>query len=303
MSEYLLRKRLAQRHQEDRPVYRMETDNVLSDQMKIRRPELPVLLAAVSVGVIAETGDIVGQCVQPYIYDMLVIKVYRNSPFEGCSGYTEILKPRKQEVVHHLILSGYRLNKFRMFIDVFNQSRRIFAHSEEICLLLCPCDRPSAVRALAVHQLGIRPEGLARRTVPSLIMSLVDIALLIELLENLLDLSDVIRICRADEFVVGGIHQIPDPVNLSCHVIYILLRRTSLLLGLVLNLLAVLVRTGLKIYLISLHPAESRNTVRKNDLICITDMGFPGRICNSRRNVIILSCMFYHSLITSSADR
>ena len=105
MSEYLFRKRKIQRHQEDRPVNRMETDDIFSDKVKISRPVFVELIAAVSVAVIADTCDIVCQGIQPYIYYVLRIEIYRDSPFERCSGYTEILKSRKKEVVHHLVFT------------------------------------------------------------------------------------------------------------------------------------------------------------------------------------------------------
>ena len=82
MSEHLLRKRKIQCHQEDRPVNCMETDNVFSDQVQICRPVLLKLLSAVSVTVISDSGNVVGQRIQPYINHMLRIKIYRNSPFE-----------------------------------------------------------------------------------------------------------------------------------------------------------------------------------------------------------------------------
>jgi hypothetical protein len=82
--------------------------------MKVSRPELSELLCVISVTVITDAGDIVRQRIQPYINYMLGIKVYRNSPLEGSTGYTEILKSGKKEVVHHLILSGNRLNEIRM---------------------------------------------------------------------------------------------------------------------------------------------------------------------------------------------
>ena len=85
---------------------------------------------------------------------MLGIKAYRNPPAKGGSGYTEILKARKQEVVHHLVFPGNRLNKFRVSVDVLNQPIRIFAHFEEICLLLGRLHLSAAVGAFAVHQLG-----------------------------------------------------------------------------------------------------------------------------------------------------
>ena len=88
MTKYLLRQRLTQSHENDRPVNCMETDNILSDQMEICRPELlikilSVLIEAVlSVHIITETGDIVAERIKPYIYYMIRIEIYRNTPFE-----------------------------------------------------------------------------------------------------------------------------------------------------------------------------------------------------------------------------
>ena len=179
MSEYLLRKRYIQCHQEDWPVNGMETDDILSDQMQVCRPVLLELIGAFSVAVISDSGDIVGQSVQPYIHHMIRIKVHRNSPFEGRSGYTQILQSRKQEVVHHLIFSGYRLNKFRMRIDMLNQAICIFTHFEEICFLFCRLYFPSAVRTFSVYQLGLCKERLTRCAVHSFIISFVNVSLFI----------------------------------------------------------------------------------------------------------------------------
>ena len=82
MAEHLLGKRQAERHQEDRPVNRMETDNILSDQMQVCRPQFFKLLCTVSVRVIADSGNIVGKGVKPHICDMLRVKINGNSPFE-----------------------------------------------------------------------------------------------------------------------------------------------------------------------------------------------------------------------------
>ena len=83
----------------------METDDVFTDQMKVCRPQFVELFRAFAVAVITDSCDIVCQGIQPYINNVLRIEVYRDSPFEGCSGYAEILKSRKKEVVHHLVFT------------------------------------------------------------------------------------------------------------------------------------------------------------------------------------------------------
>ena len=83
----------------------MEADDIFSDQMQICRPVFFKLLRILSVTVISDSGNVVRQSVQPYIHNMFRIKVHRDPPFERCSGHTQILQSREQEVVHHLILS------------------------------------------------------------------------------------------------------------------------------------------------------------------------------------------------------
>ena len=65
----------------------------------------------------------------------------------------------------------------------------------------------AAVGAFAVHQLGFGEKGFTGGTVHTLIVALVDIALIIELFEYFLNLGFVIRIGGADEFVVGGVQR------------------------------------------------------------------------------------------------
>ena len=155
---------------------------------------------------------------------MLRIKIYRNTPAEGCSGYTQILQTRKQEVVHHLIFSGNRLDKFRMCIDIVDQTIRIFAHFEEICFLLSRLNLTTTVRAFAVYQLRLCEERLTRCAVHSFIVSFVNISLIVQSFEDFLHLFLMIFIRCTDEVVIRSIHQIPDAFYFSGSLVDILLR-------------------------------------------------------------------------------
>ena len=91
----------------------MESNDILSNQMKVCWPEFRKLCTAVSITVISNSSDIVSQRVKPYIGYVLRIEGHRNSPAKCRSGYTKILKSWKEEIVHHLILPGYGLDELR----------------------------------------------------------------------------------------------------------------------------------------------------------------------------------------------
>ena len=295
MSEYLFRKRKIQRHQEDRPVNRMETNDIFSDKVKVCRPVFVEFIAAVSVAVIADTCDIVCQGIQPYIYNMLRIKIYRDSPFEGCSGHTEILKTRKKEVVHHLVFTRLRLDEIRMCVDVVDQFVCILAHFEEICLFFSRYTWTSAVRTFAVYKLGLCEERLTWCTVHSFVMTLVDISLCIHFFEDFFDLLFMVFICCTDKFVIGCVHQIPDTFDLTGNVIYEFLRCNTSFLSLQLDLLAMLIRTCLEIYVITLLSLKTCDGICKNNLISISDMRFTGCVRNGSADII--SLLFHFSFL------
>ena len=252
----------------------METDNVLSDQMQVRGPQLLILFAAVSVRIVADAGNIVGKGVQPYINHMSVVKINRDAPFEGGPGYTQVLQARKEEIVHHLVFTGNGLNELRMVVNMLNQPVRIFAHFEEIGLFLGGLYFSAAVRALAVYQLGFGPEGLAGGTVKAFVMSFVNIPLIIQAFENLLYLLYMILICGTDKFIIGGSHEIPQALHLPCHAVHIILRRHTGFLGLQLDLLPMLVRSCLEKYIVTVFSFKSGNAVRQHGLIGVSNVRF-----------------------------
>ena len=131
----------------------MEPDDILADQVEIRRPELLKLVRRISVGIVADARDIVCQRVKPHIGDVAGREVDRNAPAEGGAGYAEILQPRQKEVVHHLVFAGLGLDKLRMRVDMLDQAVRVLAHLKEIRRFGRRFDVAAVQRALAVHKL------------------------------------------------------------------------------------------------------------------------------------------------------
>ena len=198
----------------------METNDVFSDQVQVCRPKFFELFCAFSVAVVADSCDVVCEGVKPYIDYMFRVKVYRDSPFERCSGYAEILKAREKEVVHHFVLTGFRLDEIRVSVDVIDEFVSVFAHFEEVCFFFCGYAWAAAIWAFAVYKLGFCEEGFTWCAVHSFIVSFIDVAFCVHFLEDFLDLFFVVFVCSSDEFVIGCVHQIPDSFDLTGYVVY-----------------------------------------------------------------------------------
>ena len=101
-----------------------------------------------------------------------------------------------------------------------------------------------------------------------------------------------------DEEVIGCIHEVPDPADLTGCPVDKFLRAHAGGIGAVLNLLPVLIRTGLKLYLISFLAFPARDRIRKYDFIGVADMRFPGCIGNRSRYIVFsfISHAAYSSL-------
>ncbi len=144
-----------------------------------------------------------------------------------------------------------------MSVDVLDKSVGIFAHLEEVSLFFSRLNLSAAVGALAVNKLRLREEALARCAVKSLVISLIDVALVIELLENLLNLTLVVVVCCSDELIVACVHDIPVSLDDACNVIDILLRSYACCVSLFLNFLTMLVCSCLEENIIALKTLVS----------------------------------------------
>ena len=190
-----------------------------------------------------------------------------------------------------------------MLVDILDQAVRVLAHFKEIRFLSGGLHLSAAVRTFPVHKLGFREEGLAGRTVHTLIVPFVDIALVVQAFKNLLNLGLVILVRGTDKFVIGGVHQIPDPPDLPCHIIHKLLRRNPGFLCLELDFLSMLVRSRLEKYVVALGSLKPGDAVRQNHLVGVADVRLAGCVGNGCRNVIFFSCPSYNPLFLWRNDR
>ena len=153
MTEHLLGKRLAECHKHYRPVDGVESQDVLTDEVKVARPVLFVKLAVIAVGIVSESGDVVAQSIDPNINGVVRIEINRDAPLDGCSRNAQVLKARKKEVLHHLVLTRLGLDELGMSVYVVDQTIGVLAHLEEISLFLRGRALPATVGTLTVLEL------------------------------------------------------------------------------------------------------------------------------------------------------
>ena len=178
MTENLFRQRFAERHEDDRPVYGMEAEDVLADDLQIGRPVFPVQLALFVDGV-AERRDIVGQRVDPDVDDVAGIEFHRYAPLEGGTADAEVLHAGFDEVIDHFLLAGFRGDEVGVGFDIVLKTLLILGQLEKIGGLFCASDGAAAVGAFAVGGLRFRPEGFAGRAVPAFVLAFIDVALIV----------------------------------------------------------------------------------------------------------------------------
>ena len=231
----------------------MEPDDLLAHDVVVGRPEL--LKIVIPVIVQAQRRTVVEQRVYPHVHHVARVEVHGDAPGEAGAADAQVLQTGLDEVVHHLVDAGAGLQEVGVLQQVLHPVG-VLAQPEEIGLLLGIVYLAAAVGALAVHQLALGPEALAGGAVLALIGALIDVAVVIHLLEDLLHGGTVIVIGGADEAVVGNVHQLPQIADapLSLHdAVHKGLGGHAGLLGLGLDLLAVLIGTGEEHHVVALQ--------------------------------------------------
>ena len=180
MAEHARRQRDAGRHQEGRPIDGMEADDVLADDMHIRRP-VALELRRLLIGE-ADAGEVIGQRVDPHIHNVLRVARHRDAPIEGGARDRQILQAAAHEALH-LVRTRVRADELRMRLVMGKKPVLIGRQPEEIALLLDPLDRRPLRRQLlpvcGLLQLALVVIGLVPHRVPAGIFVEIDVAILL----------------------------------------------------------------------------------------------------------------------------
>ncbi len=173
----------------------------------------------------------------------------------------------------HLVLAALGLDELGVLLVELEQAVGVLAGLEEVSFLVGVVDLTAALGALAVHQLlAVGPEALAGLAVVAGVLALVDIALLVQLGEDLLAGLHVVIVGGADEaVVVADIHQLPKVLDGGNDLIDVLFGSDACIGCLVLDLLAVLVGSGQEHDVIALHPLEAGQRVAGHGGVAVAD--------------------------------
>ena len=111
MADHALRQLDSRRHQKRRPVDGVEADDVLADEMHVRRPPAPegFVVAAPE----AERRDVVRQRIEPDVDDVIGIAGPRDAPGDRRSGDGEIFQTLLHEGAH-FVEAALRENELGM---------------------------------------------------------------------------------------------------------------------------------------------------------------------------------------------
>jgi hypothetical protein len=152
-------------------------ENVLADEVEIGRP--PPAESRI-VGPITGNGDVIHQCIEPDIGDVVSVEREFDAPGQAR------LRTRNRKVFQGLlekpqdfVAARARFNEIRMLLDVGLQPVLILAHAEEVVFFAEPFDRPSAVRAEAAYDIFFSPKPFIRGAIPSGVVRLVDVPSLV----------------------------------------------------------------------------------------------------------------------------
>ena len=280
MAEDVLGQRHFHAHEHGGPDDGVEPDDLLAHDVDVGGPVLVVIVVLVVEE--AQSSGVVEEGVHPHVHHVAGVKVHRHAPGKAGTGDAQVLQAGIDEVFHHLVDAAAGLEEVGVLQQVPDPVG-VLGQAEEIGFLLGVLDLPAAVGALAVHQLALRPEGLAGLAVLALVGALVDIALFVHLPEDLLNGGDMVIVGGADEAVVGDVHQLPqvlDALGTLHDAVHEFLGGDAGLGGLVLDLLAVLVGAGEEHDVIALQALVAGQGVGGHGAVGMADVELVGGVVN-----------------------
>jgi hypothetical protein len=142
--------------------------------------------SSAGVGAVAGSRGVVDQRVEPDVDDARRIERQRDAPRLPGAADRDVFEAAFHQP-QDLVAADLRLDELRVRRVVVEQRLLILREPEEVVLLPDPLGRRQVDRALAVHQVLLLLEGLARDAVPALVVAFVDVTRVVTGLRHPLD--------------------------------------------------------------------------------------------------------------------
>ncbi|MNU62121.1 hypothetical protein D3C71_513380 [compost metagenome] len=268
------------RHQECGPINRVEANDVLADDVRIRRPKFRPW--SVLVGQKTGCGHVIGQCVDPDIHDMFRIVGNLHTPVEGRARDRKILQPGFDEG-DDFVATLSRADEVGLFLVKLQQPILIGRKLEEVARFLDPLDRrplPAVTHAVANFRLVLGVIGFVTHRIPAGIAVLVDVAIVGHPVPHDLARLMMAQLGGADEIVVRGVEYPAHGAEFIGIALRQLFRRNAFLACGLLHLLAMFVSTGQEEDVFSIKALEARHGIGRDKFVGMADMRLAVRIGN-----------------------
>ena len=192
-------------HQHRRPDDRVELEDVLADQLDRRGPELArQVLAVARVG---ERRVVVEQGVDPDVDDLRVVPRHGHAPLEPRAAQRDVAQPAPEERVRLVVAVAGGDEAGPIGVQLLERLLEGGEPEEPVVLLLDLQHDLVDRAAVAVLELGVGLEVGAARAVPALVVAGIDVAVVVNALDDLGDLLHVLAIRGADEEVVRHVER------------------------------------------------------------------------------------------------
>ena len=264
-----LRQRQAGRLEHGRPEHGVLAQDVLADQVPGARPER----AVARVVRVAERGDVVDQRVAPDVGDVRVVPRQADAPWQPVAraGDRQVADRRAQQAEHLRPVAG-RMDPAGVRFQELAQPVAVLLHAEEVVAFAAQDRRVAVLRQLAVDQLVLSHVAFLADRVQPFVLAVVDVARVVDALQDGAHHALVALLGGADEVVVGDVERLPRIAEAAADLVDERLRLPAGFGGGVVDLLAVLVGAGEEPGVVAVRAVPARQEVGGHRGVGVTDV-------------------------------
>ena len=286
MPEHLFGQGEARGHQEGRPVYGMETDDILADQVQIRRP---VAFKPAALPAIADPGQVIGQRVDPDIHDMAGAARHGYAPVKAGARDRQIAEATLDEA-QHLVTAAFRADEIRVRGIVIEQRLLEFGEAEEPGLLGGPFDGRALWRKpgtpFPLDKFLFVVKSLVADRIPPFIAVEIQVASICHRAPDALAGGVVIRIGRTNETIEADVQFAGHLLETAGHFFGECGHLDTAFARRLDHLQTMFVGTGLKADVAPRLSVKPGNGIRRDRFIGVANMRAAIRVIDRGRNVI-----------------
>ncbi len=239
----LFKRKFARHRRSSKPMSNIRTSGILTSSIRINKPGFDVRLKK-TIKIVTATNSMVERNIRPRVRRIINVGIRKSAPLRTKTKRTRIVRSKLWRIISRLITTTSKDRRIKIILMMLRRFVLVLKRFRRVHLLLNIRTITTTIKALTIRRLAKDMRALTKRTMFTLMTTLMGVSLIVRLTRGLLSSLRIILVNNTSRTIMNRIRTIPRLLSSDNNIIRVNLKNRTHNNNVFFGLLTILIKTN-----------------------------------------------------------